>query len=199
MELLTLKDAAGRAGCSTKTLRNRIKSGELRALKKDGKHGPTFFVPEAELLRMMAIEPPGGRSAPTPQERSSTVSAQPSTVSTVDEQGSSTVPVVAPPAEAAQFSGDVILRLTDRLEQQAQELGRYKAITERAESLESRERELQTERDRLALELAQAKTELDVLRREQLRKGKRWFGIKRASTVPHGSSTVAAPENAGVS
>ena len=177
MELLTLKAAAERAGCSTKTLRNRIKSGELRALMKDGKHGPTYFVPEAELVRMLAIEAPGGRTAP-----STVPAADPNPVPTVEGQGVSTVPVSTVDASGLVpgVSSDLIIRLTDRLEQQAQELGRFKAITERAETLESRERQLQAERDRLASELAQAEAELAVLRREQLRQGKRWFGIKRS-------------------
>jgi DNA-binding transcriptional MerR regulator len=196
-ELLTLKDAAERVGCSTKTLRNRIKTGELRALMKDGKHGPTYFVPEAELVRMLAMDAPGGRS---PQ-----LSPAPAPASTVDEpagQGSSSPAdsVAATPAPTVPFvDSAVLLRLTERIEQQATELGRFMAITERAETLESRERQLQAERDRLQVELAEARAKLQLLEREQLRGGRRWFGIKRkASTLPAGEGQGSSSVEAGV-
>jgi excisionase family DNA binding protein len=189
MELLTLKDASERLGCSTKTLRNRIKSGELRALMKDGKHGPTYFVPEAELLRMQHSEAPGGRSASP-----AATAAPASTVAPPAVQGSSSLPLEASTVPVAQpaVSSDVILRMVERLEQQATELGRFKAITERAETLESRERQLQAERDRLALELAQAQAEISVMRREQLRANTGWFGRRKLAKAEQGYSTVHA-------
>lgn len=42
---ITIRDAAEKLGVTEKTIRNRIKSGDLPAEKKEGINGPQYFIP----------------------------------------------------------------------------------------------------------------------------------------------------------
>lgn len=163
-ETLSIREAAERVGCSDKTIRKRIKAGELSAMKKDGPYGEEYRIPAAELARYEAYAFQGAR------------------------QGSSTVGegVENPSPAAGRLPGqqfaETILSLTEQLREQAEELGRYKAISERAASLEQADRELRAEREALAAELAQTKQALEALQQQaqaaQAKRG-RWFGLAR--------------------
>ena len=186
--LLSLKDASARSGYSTKTLRNRIKSQDLRAVMKDTKYGATYFIPETELIRMMALE----------ADRADSGFATPTSppIHTVETPAENVVgDELAEPAqtvEAPNALADVLLRLTSRVEEQAHELGMMRALTERAHSLEANEATAREERDRLTTELAHAQAELEMLRRELAHKPerRRWFGSRDKGFQP--SSTPPA-------
>lgn len=46
---LTIKEAAERLGCSDKTIRRKIQSGNLKAEKKNDVYGEQYFIPEDEI------------------------------------------------------------------------------------------------------------------------------------------------------
>lgn len=50
---ISIRDAAEILGVTEKTIRNRIKSGEIPAEKREGLNGPQFFIPSAAIT-----EPP---------------------------------------------------------------------------------------------------------------------------------------------
>lgn len=186
--MLTLKEASETTGYSVKTLRNRIKAQELRAVQRDTKYGPTYFIPETEVVRMMASE--AGRP-------DSTLSTTPS----------NPVPTPAPAGEpvAQEEQGgnamaDLLMRLTSRIEEQAHELGTMKALTERAQTLEVHEQAARSERDRLMRELAETRAELNVLRERMAEQAKpssrRWFSRRdkggQTFSTPAGQGSVTA-------
>lgn len=190
---LSIRQAAEMAGCSDKTIRNRIKDETLRALKSEGKHGPEYRIPESEVARLMA------RDHSTAGEGSTTATA-----------------TVEKPYQAMEGGGgaglaDVVVRLTDELRSQAEELGRMKAITERASTMEATQERLQAERDELISTLATERAEKETLRqqieerkrldelaaqeeRERLEQARltadqprrRWFGISRTQRTKVG-------------
>ena len=66
MDRMTLRQAAERSSRSITTLRRYIRSGKLRAEKRDGRYGPEYYV-SAEDLAAAGLEPvkaPAGRSLP---------------------------------------------------------------------------------------------------------------------------------------
>lgn len=54
MEEYTIKEAAQILEVSTSTIRRRIKSGELKAKKKDSPYGKQYFIPENEFEQAIA-------------------------------------------------------------------------------------------------------------------------------------------------
>jgi excisionase family DNA binding protein len=54
MEEYTIKEAAQILDVSTSTIRRRIKSGELKAKKKDSPYGKQYFIPENEFEQAIA-------------------------------------------------------------------------------------------------------------------------------------------------
>jgi len=60
---LTVRAAAEVAGVSTKQVRRWIREGTVRATKREGRHGPTWFVEAATLPpRRVSMDRPGTRS-----------------------------------------------------------------------------------------------------------------------------------------
>ena len=161
---LSVKQAAELAGVSERTIRNRINAGDIRALKKDGKYGPTYFIPSSEVVRSAAHDS----------------ELQPSAVATG-----------ADPSQTPAFAGvetdftSVLLELTNQVRDQAEQIGRFKALTERSESLETEAATIRRERDDhevarrdLETKVAQLVTERDELLARSLER-KRWFGTRR--------------------
>jgi excisionase family DNA binding protein len=156
--MVTIREAAELAGCSSKTIRNKIKAGDLRAVKKEGRHGPEYSIPEAELARLQGMLGMSlGHGNSKAKER-------------VEEPSPSRV------TDSGQDLSSVVLKLSDELRKQAEELGQLRAISQRSSEIEENERALRSERDRLASELAIANAKLSVLETRPQRR--RWFGTR---------------------
>lgn len=156
MDHLTIREAADRAGCSAKTIRNRIKAGSLRAVKRDGKYGPEYRIPLPELLRL--------------QEQPTLYAGQGS--------GSEAAGVEDPYPTDATVAG-VVRELTAQMIEQAEELGRYRVLAERAESVEEERDRLVAERDGLRGQLATVEGALEAAMASPARR--RWFGLGKRS------------------
>jgi excisionase family DNA binding protein len=160
---LTVKQAAELAGVSERTIRNRIYSGDIRALKKDGKFGPAYFIPESEVIRSATMDaelfPSGGK--PLPQ----------SGAASAETMGSELASVVRD--------------LSDQLREQAEQIGRFKALAERSQALETSAETFRAERDRAMVERTQLELRLAALAAErdtlkaQAQHHHGWFGLSK--------------------
>jgi len=129
--MLSVKQAAALVGVSERTIRNRIYSDEIRAIKKDGKFGPTYFIPESEVRRSAAQEAEAWPGAVRPPETHGRQS---------------------PEGAAASDVASVVIELAEQVREQAEQIGRFKAIAERSEAIEQTAEAMRVERDRIAQE-----------------------------------------------
>jgi excisionase family DNA binding protein len=130
--IYTVKEAAELTGLSPKAVSRRLERGSLRSVLRRGRR----LIPDAELVRVGLIpaegEQPGGAFASSPLLK----------------------PPFTPSARAASEEGpeamlaSLFAELLDRLERQASEITRFRALTVQAESL-SMEREISELRSRL--------------------------------------------------
>lgn len=153
METLSIREAANRVGCSTKTIRSRIKAGSLRAVKRDGKYGPEYRIPMAELVRL--------QEQPTEY---------------VGKGGAEQAVGVADPSQGPDQLAGVLHDLTMQLVEKSEQIGRYKAIAERAESIVQERDTLLVERAQLQERLQASEAALEVAMEQG--KGRRWFGLR---------------------
>jgi excisionase family DNA binding protein len=138
MRTLTVSEAAEATGLTQKAIQNRIDRGQLRAVVRDGLRR----IPRSELERLgllaeeaeEALEEAGG-----------------------DGRGS----MGKLPPRGEELLDALVADLHDRLERQAEELGRLRLLSERADSLKQAELAAE-QRSRMAIEeaLHEARTEL---------------------------------------
>lgn len=156
---LTITQASNATGASRKAIERKVERGVLRSVKDAA---GLRRIPTSELAKHYTLLPPDQ----SPRSPTST------------PNGHATTPLVTPGPSAPGASGSDLL---DRLEKQAQELGRYRLLAERSQSTEAElaevarartdaEAQLRAERarvDQLAAETEQLRRQLEEAKSRQ--------------------------------
>ena len=142
---LTTSEAAELVGLTTKAIKNRLDRGQLQYILKAGRRR----IPVAELVRAELLDAEAGEAAPEAQR--------------APKNGG---PHSASNGANVDYS-DVIRELVSKVEQQAEELGRLRALTVEAESLTS-------EADRLRAALVESRALVGELEAREASR-RRWF------------------------
>jgi len=142
---LTIRETAEATGLTVKAVRNRVDRGTLPAVVRDGRRR----IPVTELERAGLFEAANGGAMRHEVPRGT-------------------------PAEAG-ASEATLTGLIDRLEHQAEELGRLRALTERAETLKSQEHD---HAERLEAELIELRATVAAFELREQQHG-RWWRIRR--------------------
>ena len=153
---VTVREAARIAGVSTKQVRRWIAAGEVRATKRQEKHGPTWCVEASSLpARRVSLDTAGARSG-----EGSPVDGRGSGDGRGVGSGERTAEVVASLLAVVREKDGALEERRRELEAAAGRIGflegegqQMKALAARAESLQQERSELQGEAHRQGLEL----------------------------------------------